>query len=140
MHIEDPILSTVARWVGRSFTDLPCWPLIREAYKLRRAELPAVDQPSLELLGDYYATLFAGRFIPIYEPEPWAIVPMREHELAVATHAALCLTSDYVIHSHASAGVVIEPLRRGRIWNRILREPNAPQGAEPRRVFLRLRE
>lgn len=138
MQITDPILAAVAGWVGRSFAELPCWELIREANKLRQVHLPNVTEP-LELPGSYYEALFAGLLVPIYEPEPWAIVPMREFQPAVVTHVGLLLSNDHLIHSHASSNVSIEPLRRHRIWNRIVREPSAPTGVEPRRVFLRLK-
>lgn len=121
----DTHLSTVAGWVGRSYADLPCWQLVREAYRLRGIELPA----------DYYASL--DSFRTVFEPEPWDLVVMCNHRLSIANHVGLYLGEGRLIHSVEDSNVVITPLEREPWWSRVARTRPTDEHPQGRRGYLR---
>jgi len=137
-HILTDHLATIRGWVGRSFEDIKCWDLVREAYRLRGVELP-----------DYYTSL-EQNFRTVFEPEPWDVVPICNHRLAIGNHAGLYLGNGAFIHSQEVVGVTIANLyddipgaprrqfddgfRRERLLDRVARTRE-----DRRHGFLRLR-
>ena len=119
--ITDPILSTVAGWVGRSHTEIDCEQLVVDAYKLRGVEFQGL-----------YRAMFKGMFRTVFEPQPWDLIPVSNHRLNVITHVGLFLGDDQVIHSFEDSGVVVLPLTREPWFSRIARD------ATGRRGYLRL--
>jgi len=114
-------LTTIRSWVGRSYANLRCWDLIVEAFALR----------DIKLEGDYFAAL--PRFRTVFEPEPWDVVPVANHQLGIVNHVGLFLGDGEYIHSIEGAGVVIHPLTREPFYERIARARDGRKG------FLRLR-
>lgn len=139
--ITDPHLLTVAGWVGKTYEEMEalypsnrpervgwassfgCWALVRAAYALRGVNLPE----------QYHAALDARLFRTVHELEPWDIVPVCNHPLAIVTHVMLYLGDSTVIHAMEEVNVVAHPITREPWWTRIARD------RQGRRGYLRLR-
>lgn len=122
---NDPRLTTIAGWVGRSHAELNCWELVRAAFRMRGEQLPA----------SYHEALLKGMFRTVFEPEPWDLVPVCNHRLEIVNHVALYLGDGQIIHSLEDVGVVAHPLVREPWFSRIARERDGAR----RKGFLRLR-
>jgi cell wall-associated NlpC family hydrolase len=121
MHEEH--IATIRSWVGRPYSQIRCWDLAVEAYALRGATLP----------GAYAEALENRMFRTVFEPEPWDIIPICNHELQIVNHVGLYFSDAETIHSFENAGVVSIPLDRQPWFDRIAR------ARDGRRGFLRLR-
>jgi cell wall-associated NlpC family hydrolase len=115
----DPRLSEVAGLVGRSYADKGgCWGFVREAFALRGVTLPS----------DYFAAIEKRMFRTVFEPEPWDVVLVCNHALAIANHVALYVAPDLIAHSLEGAGVIVEPFARSRWYERVARARDGRKG------------
>jgi cell wall-associated NlpC family hydrolase len=127
MTSEDPRLATIAGWVGRSYAEMRCWDVIRSAYRLRDVNLPS----------DYYASI--ALFETVFDPEPWDVIAICNHRLAIANHVGLYLGDGEFIHSLEGDGVVIGRLDRAPWRERIARTRPTEHYPDGRPGFLRFR-
>jgi len=117
-------LATLRSWVGRSYAEMRCWDVVLEAFRLRCVELPY----------GYAEALERRLFRTVSDPEPWDVVPICNHELAIVNHVALYIGENLIIQSCEESGVVITPLDREPFWSRIARRRGSGE-----RGYLRLR-
>lgn len=162
--INDPHLATVAGWVGKTYAEMEalyprgrgaagwepgpkaCWSLARAAFALRGIALP----------GNEFDVIHGGHARTVFEPEPWDLVLVCNHRLAIPNHVMLYLGGhdSIVVHAIEDGGVIAHPITREPWWSRVLRETpkeshvarcetcGAKRGllcADLRRGYLRLR-
>lgn len=93
-------LREVRSWVGRSHAEMKCWELVQRAWSLRGVSLP----------NSYYSAMDVCS--TVLDPEPWDIVPICNHRLAIANHVGLYLGNGQFIHSMEETGITIADINR----------------------------